>query len=259
MSTGMIIALIVIVAVVVVLAAAVTMRARGRGGGQSLQRRFGPEYQRTVDRHDGDTQAAERELTQRVERHGGLRERSLEPAERERFEEGWNEAQKRFVDSPREAVAEADHLLSEVAGARGFPDGTRYEEQVEALSVHHAAHVEGYRLVHRAAQTRGAEGAGQSTSDTERMRVAMIEAHALFDDLVRANGHTPRTNGHTSDGHDAVREPSGREASGADPSGGDTTTEKRRPALSSAMRKLTPSSDRHDTSGRHQDMEGRTT
>src|SRR3954470_7407969 len=128
MSTGLIIVLIVIVAAVVVVAAVLTLRARGPRGGRDLKRRFGPEYDRTLARHDGDAKAAERELTERVERHGSLRERPLEPARREQFEARWTAAQERFVDAPREAVAEADQLLSELAAVRGFPDGGEYEE-----------------------------------------------------------------------------------------------------------------------------------
>ncbi|WP_327729967.1 hypothetical protein OG250_31160 [Streptomyces sp. NBC_00487] len=193
MSTGLIIALIVIVAAVVVVAAVLTQRARrGAGAGGSLKRRFGPEYDRTVARHDGDERAAARELAERVKRHGSLEKRALPSAERERYESRWAAAQERFVDSPREAVAEADRLLSEVAGARGFPDGGHYETQLEALSVHHAHHVHGYRRVHLAAHTTGdtaqgragtANGAGPGTG-TEEMREAMVEARALFEDLV---------------------------------------------------------------------------
>ncbi|MEU0433009.1 hypothetical protein ABZ153_15515 [Streptomyces sp. NPDC006290] len=183
MSTGVIIALIVIVAAVAVVAAALTLLARRPPGGRTLRRRFGPEYDRTVARHDGDTQAAERDLTERVKRHGALREQSLEPAARERYAAGWTAAQERFVDSPQEAVAEADRLLGELAGARGFPEGDRYEEQVSALSVHHGHHVHGYRRVHRAALAR--TGAGQNGGvDTEQMREAMLEARDLFDDLL---------------------------------------------------------------------------
>ncbi|MFE9018523.1 hypothetical protein ACFYNL_08125 [Streptomyces sp. NPDC007808] len=214
MSTGVIV-LIVIAAVVVVLGvAALALRARGAQGGGGLKRRFGPEYERAVARHDGDTKAAERELAQLVERHGRLRERPLEPAELERFEARWTAAQEHFVDSPREAVGEADRLLAELAQARGFPDGAQYEEQLAALSVHHAHHVQGYRRVHRVAHTRvgdGRDGAGQST---EEMREAMVEARALFEDLTgpvdrgashhsrrdtgerthaRSNGHRPWT------------------------------------------------------------------
>ncbi|MFV0136259.1 hypothetical protein ACLGIH_24140 [Streptomyces sp. HMX87] len=193
MSTGVIIALIVIVAAVLVVAAVLTMRKRGPQGG-NLKRRFGPEYDRAVARHDGDKKAAERELTERVERHGSLRTRSLEPAERERFEARWTAAQERFVDSPREAVADADRLLAELAGARGFPDGGQYEEQLAALSVHHARHVDGYRRVHRAAHAGSpdAQNGGDAQhggGGTEELREAMVEARALFDDLVRPAGH----------------------------------------------------------------------
>ncbi|MEU3334791.1 hypothetical protein ACWCQ1_22165 [Streptomyces sp. NPDC002144] len=205
MSTGLIIALIVIVAAVVVVAAVLTSRARGPHGGRNLKRRFGPEYDRTLARHGGDTQAAERELTERVERHGSLRERALEPAQREQFEARWAAAQERFVDSPREAVAEADRLLSELAAVRGFPDG-KYEEQLEAISVHHGHHVHGYRRVHSVVSG-GAGGRDGERADTEELREAMVEARALFEDLTspihhadekttapaaaRSNGHLP--------------------------------------------------------------------
>ena len=138
MSTGMIIALIVIVAAVVVVAAALALRARGGYGGRDLKRRFGPEYDRTLARHDGDAKAAERELTERVQRHGSLREKPLEPGRLEEFTARWTAVQEHFVDAPREAVAEADRLLAELAAVRGFPDGSHYEEQLAALSVHHA-------------------------------------------------------------------------------------------------------------------------
>lgn len=192
MSTGLIIALIVIVAAVVVVAAVLTQRSRAGAGGGSLKRRFGPEYDRTVTRHDGDERAAARELAERVKRHGSLEKRPLPGAERERYESRWAAAQERFVDSPHEAVAEADRLLAEVAGARGFPDGGHYETQLEALSVHHAHHVHGYRRVHLAAHSTGDtagghEGNGNGAAPgtgTEEMREAMIEARALFEDLV---------------------------------------------------------------------------
>ncbi|MEU2375880.1 hypothetical protein [Streptomyces misionensis] len=185
MSTGLIILLVVIVALVVV-AALVTVLLGHRGGGSGLKRRFGPEYERTVAAHGGDTKAAEQELSERVERHGDLRERPLDRDEQERYAARWAGVQEHFVESPRQALAEADRLLGEVAAVRGYPDGGRYDEQLAALSVHHAEHVDGYRRVHRMAhaQTGGA--------DTEEMRSALVGAHALFDDLTRAgSGATP--------------------------------------------------------------------
>ncbi|MCZ9353257.1 hypothetical protein NGM36_26410 [Streptomyces mutabilis] len=205
MSTGVIIALIVIVAAVLVVAAVLALRARGPQHGGSLKRRFGPEYDRAVARHDGDTKAAERELADCVERHGSLRERQLEPAERERFEARWAAAQERFVDSPREAVGEADRLLAELAGARGFPDGGQYEEQLAALSVHHAHHVDGYRRVHRVTHAR-VDGAQDAGAGTEEMREAMVAARALFEDLVHPARH-----------HDGGRHRAGTDGDGAAP------------------------------------------
>ncbi|MEU5098354.1 hypothetical protein [Streptomyces sp. NPDC020996] len=188
MSTGMIVALIVIVAAVVVVAAVLTLRSRGPRGGRDLKRRFGPEYDRVVARHDGDAKAAERELTERVERHGSLRARPLETARRQQFEARWAAAQERFVDSPREAVAEADRLIAELAAERGFPDGGQYEEQLAALSVHHAHHVHGYRQVHRAAHLPGNAGDAGERAGTEEMRAAMVEARALFEELMTDSG-----------------------------------------------------------------------
>jgi hypothetical protein len=162
MSTGVIIALIVVA--VVVVAVLVAMWVRGPRGAHSLKQRFGPEYDRAVARHGGDTKAAERE----------------------RYEARWTAVQERFVDSPREAVVEADRLVAELAGARGYPDGAQYDEQLAALSVHHAHHVNGYRTVHgvahsRTAGTASGDGSGPGTED---MRTALIEARALFEDLL---------------------------------------------------------------------------
>ncbi|WP_369215665.1 hypothetical protein [Streptomyces flavofungini] len=197
--------IIVLIAVVVVIAAAVlAVLNRGRlraGGGQSLKRRFGPEYDHAVARHDGDTKAAERDLGDRVKRHGHLRARPLEPAAREQFTARWNLAQERFVDSPRQAVAEADHLIAELAGARGFPDSGHYEDQLDALSVHHAHHVHGYRRVHRA--TLDTSATEQSAADTEELRAAMVEARTLFEALMAEgddHGHsTARTGKHLTE------------------------------------------------------------
>ncbi|MCX4401037.1 MULTISPECIES: hypothetical protein [unclassified Streptomyces] len=179
MSTGLIIALIVIVAVAVV-AAALILLARRPQGGRTLRRRFGPEYDRAVAQHDGDARAAERDLAERVKRHGALREQPLEPAARDEYAARWGAVQERFVDSPQEAVAEADRLVAELAGARGFPDGERYEEQLDALSVHHGHHVHGYRRVHQATYAPVSDAHG----GTEELRASMVEARALFEDLL---------------------------------------------------------------------------
>ncbi|MBO1333105.1 hypothetical protein [Streptomyces sp. VRA16 Mangrove soil] len=182
MSTGVIIALIV-VGVVVVVAAGLFAARTGPRGGRGLRRRFGPEYDRVVARHDGDTKAAEHELSERVRQHGSLKEQELEPAARERYQVRWAGAQEHFVTSPEEAVAEADRLLAGLAKERGFPDGGRYDEQFAALSVHHGPQVDGYRRLHRAAHARPGR-AEESRAGTEELRTAMVEARALFEVLL---------------------------------------------------------------------------
>ncbi|MFF8656146.1 hypothetical protein [Streptomyces huasconensis] len=194
MSTVMIIVLIVVVVVLAAAAFAMLSRRRQNGGG-SLKRRFGPEYDHAVARHDGDTKAAERDLNERVKRHGSLRPHPLDPATRLQYSDRWTLAQERFVDSPREAVAEADRLIAELAAVRGFPDAGHYEDQLDALSVHHSTHVHGFRRVHRAAlDTTGSE---EGRAGTEEMRAAMVEARELFDALIadEPDGHSATRSG----------------------------------------------------------------
>ncbi|GGO59127.1 hypothetical protein [Streptomyces lasiicapitis] len=169
---------VVIIAVLVVAAATLVYVVRGRtrgGGGRGLKRRFGPEYDRAVTRHDGNTKGADRELSERVKRYGSLKEQPLSPAAREQYASQWAAVQEQFVESPQTAIIEADALLAHLARDRGYPDGEHFEEQLAALSVHHAHYVQGYRSLHTAAR-------GQS--GTEEMREAMIEARSLFEALV---------------------------------------------------------------------------
>lgn len=174
--------LVIILAVVVVVAAGAFLVFGRKNGGHGLRRRFGPEYERAVARHDGDTKAAEHELNERLKRHGSLDERALTPEERERYLARWAQVQDRFVDSPQQAVAEADTLLAELARDMGFPDGKDFDEQSDALSVHHAKHVHGYRRVHAAKRGEG---------DTEQLRTALVEARGLFDVLVSNGADRP--------------------------------------------------------------------
>ncbi|MGW0787838.1 hypothetical protein ACWD04_06200 [Streptomyces sp. NPDC002911] len=183
---------VIIVAVVLVAALALYLARGRRTGGRGLQRRFGPEYDRTVARHDGDTKAAEHELSERVRLHGTLSERPLRPEAREAYARRWAEVQERFIDSPKDAVVEADALLAQLARDRGFPDGESFQEQTDALSVHHAEQVDGYRRVHTAVRGQGG---------TEEMRKALIESRALFDVLLSDAPDDPaRTDRHEAKG-----------------------------------------------------------
>ncbi|MFC8916039.1 hypothetical protein ACGF5F_10165 [Streptomyces sp. NPDC047821] len=201
MSTVLIVGALVVVFVAVVAMVLYAGPGRGAGrGGRGLKRRFGPEYERVVARHDGDTKAAERELAERVSRHGDLRPKPLSREARERYVALWAGLQEQFVDAPKQAVAEADRLLAQLAEDRGFAAATAYEEQVAALSVHHAHHVDGYRRVHRAAHLDGRD----PHTGTEALRAAMVDARRLFEELVsdhpedhaRHAPHRPAGRGH---------------------------------------------------------------
>ncbi|MEV7517291.1 hypothetical protein [Streptomyces diastaticus] len=171
---------IIVAAVVVVAAAAAYALTRRDTQGPALKRRFGPEYDRVLARHNGDTTAARRELGERLKRHGALRERPLPAESLARYEAEWAGVQRRFVDSPQQAMAEAGALLAQLAEDRGYPGPERYEEQVEALSVHHAHEVDGYRTVRLAA--RGGGG-------TEELREALLSARSLYEVLTGGAGH----------------------------------------------------------------------
>ncbi|WP_328539028.1 hypothetical protein [Streptomyces sp. NBC_00344] len=175
--------IVVMIAVFLVVVAAVLAIGPGKGAGRGgLKRRFGPEYDRVVARHNGDTKAAEAELGERVKRHGSLEKRPLSVEARERYVARWAGLQEQFVDSPQQAVAEAEQLLGALARERGFPAAEDYEEQVSALSVHHAAHVNGYRALH---------GSVKGEGGTEELRTAMLEARGLFGELVSTKSHDP--------------------------------------------------------------------
>ncbi|WP_262703758.1 MULTISPECIES: hypothetical protein [Streptomyces] len=183
MSTG---AISIVVVVAVVLAAALIIRVVRAGAGRgerALRRRFGPEYELNVAQHAGDTKAAERELEERLRRYGDLRTEPLSGELRERYVAEWAGMQEMFIEAPEHAVTGADQLLARLAHDRGYPSG-HYEEQVAALSVHHADHVQGYRQLHDTA-ARAREG----RADTEELREAVVHARPFFEDLVRPPHH----------------------------------------------------------------------
>ncbi|MEK8170534.1 hypothetical protein NKH77_15830 [Streptomyces sp. M19] len=165
-------------------------RAGGRaagGGRRGLRRWFGPEYELVVAGHAGDTRAAEKELRARLRRHGGLRPRPLTREQRGRYLAEWARIREGFAQAPPGAVAAADGLLARLAGDRGYPAGA-YEEQVAALSVHHATSVQGYRQIHTAA-VRAREG----RAETEELSEALAHAHVFFRDLAAPRPPTPPT------------------------------------------------------------------
>jgi len=108
--------------------------------------------------------------------------------QREAFAASWRSVQARFVDEPRESVADADSLVSDVMSERGYPMAD-FEKQSADLSVEHADVVEHYRLAHNIRALDADHGA-----TTEELRAAMVHYRQLFDSLL-ATAQTPAGTG----------------------------------------------------------------
>jgi len=172
-TTGWVI-LVVAVVVVIILGFIAWRNSRTK----NLRSRFGPEYDHMVQER-GSASRAEKELEYRAKRVEKFQLRPLSKEERGEFGAAWRNAQQRFVDDPRGAVAEADHLVQAAMRARGYPTGGDFEERVADLSVDHATVVDNYRAAHEIAIR---DSRGQVS--TEDLRAAMKHYRALFEDLL---------------------------------------------------------------------------
>src|SRR5215212_2573668 len=141
----------------------------------SLRNKFGREYDHVVSA-TGSRAKAESELLARNAAVQNFDIRRLTPAEHAQFNEDWARIEKRFVDRPTTAVAEADELVAEIMRTRGYPMGD-FEKHAAHLSVTHPRVVEHYRAGHRIIV--GTPG----SASTEDLRQAMLHYRALFEDL----------------------------------------------------------------------------
>src|SRR5437879_12563796 len=133
--TNTILVLAIIVAALAVIATTIASRRRARLRSADLRRRFGPEYDRTVEEMGSSTRA-EHELAKRTRRVEHFRFHELSDADRARFESMWSGIQSQFVDDPAAAVGGANELIKDMMRARGYPnDG--FEQRVADLSVEH--------------------------------------------------------------------------------------------------------------------------
>ncbi len=176
---GWIVIAIAIVVIVVLASTLATMLGRSR----SLRRRFGPEYDRTVDLR-GNQRLAEAELAQRTKRHEQLSLRPLSQASARQYQQSWYQVQSEFVDNPIGAVGRADALIQEVMRERGYP-AEDFDQRTDDLSVEHPEAVEDYRLGHLLAMaSANANGQMVSRGSTEDLRRAMRHYRSLFEELV---------------------------------------------------------------------------
>ena len=175
---------IVIGIILVVALIAVVLIIMGNRRTATLRTKFGPEYDVTI-KTMRDRDRAESELMKRAERVEQLKLRPLAPADRSRFEQSWQADQSRFVDDPRGAVREADHLVTELMQARGYPVAD-FEQRAADVSVDHPHVVDRYRAAH--------EIAGRDVrneANTEDLRNAIVHYRALFQELLVVD--TPST------------------------------------------------------------------
>jgi hypothetical protein len=129
--------IIVLAAVVILIVAALAwlyVRKR-RSTTAGLRQKFGPEYERAVQKH-GSERKAEAKLADRQQRVEKLNIRDLDPMERERLSKQWESIQSRFVDSPKGAVAEAEDLVSSLMKTRGYPVSD-FDQRAADISVDH--------------------------------------------------------------------------------------------------------------------------
>jgi hypothetical protein len=168
--------IVIVVAAVVIVFLALGMWL-GRRHRRALRDRFGPEYQRTVDRA-GSRRKGEHDLRERESAHEPLEIRPLSDESRIGYEQQWERLQSGFVDRPQVTVAAADEMLTAVMRERGYPLDD-FESRSRLVSVDHPDVVEHYRRGHTV-YLKAVEG----TATTEELRQAVVSYRALFEDLV---------------------------------------------------------------------------
>jgi hypothetical protein len=170
-----ILAIAAAVVVVAVVAAIIWLTVRRRRRDR-LQRRFGAEYQRTVD-EQGSRRAAERDLDTRQRQRERMQIRPVTVSERERVRARLEEAQASFVDAPEVAVRTADQLIDETAALRGYQPVDE-AGRLAAISVDHPEDT----AVHR---RRMMMLDGDRHVETEELRQMMLGARRLLERLLQ--------------------------------------------------------------------------
>ena len=170
---------VVVVVILALLAVGAWLYTRKRQSDRLIQR-FGPEYGRAVDEM-GSRAKAESELRTREKRVEKLSIVPLAAAEAARFSQEWKALQGRFVDNPKGVLMEADQLVRDLMGKRGYPMGD-FESRAADISVDHPAVVEHYRAA-QAISLRDQRG----EADTEELRKAVVHYRALFDELLEVS------------------------------------------------------------------------
>jgi len=169
--------LIVILVIAVIAIAAGVWFYFQKNKSQRLKEHFGPEYDRTVER-SSSREVAEKELSEREARVSRFKIVPLAKEESQAYQTRWTAVQGQFVDEPKVAVSEANHLVQEVMRKRGYPVA-EFEQSAADLSVEYPLVVDNYRSASLIAE-RNKRG----TADTEELRRALVSYRTLFDELL---------------------------------------------------------------------------
>jgi hypothetical protein len=200
-ATGIVILLVLVV--LALAAVALILAAKRRARSEQLKGRFGPEYDRAIERH-GERKKAETHLSDVVDRREALDIKDLSPERREGFSQRWVAIQTAFVDRPAGAVRDADDLVAELMRERGYPVDD-FETKLDMVAADHPQVAEHYRAAHAIAargRDRGGEGRTESaagarsdtgtaarTETTEDSRQAFVHFRALFAVLLDDGDH----------------------------------------------------------------------
>ncbi|MFJ9556147.1 hypothetical protein ACIRPH_20190 [Nocardiopsis sp. NPDC101807] len=194
METGTVV--IIVIAAVAVIAVGVALAARSSilpaQRTARLKKRFGAEYYRAVEAHGGRA-AAERELSERLDRRKGMRLRRLTDREREAHAGTWAAVQQEFVDDPVSAVRSARGLVEGIMSDVGYADRAPaedrgFEQRAGDLSVDHPAAVAEFHRVRGAVRPAGADRVG-----TEGLREELVAYRGLVEALLGGLPESPGT------------------------------------------------------------------
>ncbi|MFO7572764.1 MAG: hypothetical protein R6W48_09235 [Gaiellaceae bacterium] len=159
--------------------AALAIVARVRRRRARLAESFGPEYYRTAS--ESGSRAAERRLGEVEREHQELEIRELTPVARERYLDEWHEAERRFVSDPADAVRSAERIVLRLLEDRGYPSEDDAADTAPHVALDHPYAYERYR------HARSAVLESNGSDETERLRRAILDYRAAFEDLV--GGH----------------------------------------------------------------------
>lgn len=148
-----------------------------------LREGFGPEYAKAVGEQGRSD--AEGDLLGRQERADLFEVRTLSTTEVTRYTHKWTATQTQFVDDPGGALIAADHLVTEVIGARGYPVA-EFEQGASALSVDHPRAVQDYRAAHEVVLSNQ-----RNAASTDDLRAAMVQFHAVLTELMDSSVVAP--------------------------------------------------------------------